>query len=86
MSALPPKSDIAERDRHLRYVPITDIGPTYRSPRRAIDMRLSEILTLTGLAVIDLHRRSRTKTEVPGAQRRVKNNRSDLSNRLMCSG
>src|SRR5262249_44204919 len=26
MSALPPKADIAERDRHVRFVPIADIG------------------------------------------------------------
>ena len=25
MSALPPKADIAERDRHVRFVPIADI-------------------------------------------------------------
>ena len=25
MSALPPKADIAERDWHVRFVPITDI-------------------------------------------------------------
>jgi hypothetical protein len=27
MSALPPKADIAERDRHVRFVPIADIEP-----------------------------------------------------------
>ena len=26
-SALPPKADIAERDRNVRFVPIADIGP-----------------------------------------------------------
>jgi hypothetical protein len=26
MSALPPKADIAERDRHVRFVPKADIG------------------------------------------------------------
>ena len=26
MSALPPKADIAERDRHVRFVPKVDIG------------------------------------------------------------
>jgi hypothetical protein len=25
MSALPPKADIADRDRHVRFVPIGDI-------------------------------------------------------------
>jgi hypothetical protein len=27
MSALPPKADIAERDRHVRFVPKADIAP-----------------------------------------------------------
>ena len=27
MSALPPKADIVERDRHVRFVPKADIGP-----------------------------------------------------------
>ena len=27
MSALPPKADIAERGRHVRLVPISDIRP-----------------------------------------------------------
>jgi hypothetical protein len=27
MSALPPKADIVERDRHVRFVPRADIGP-----------------------------------------------------------
>jgi hypothetical protein len=26
MSALPPKADIAERGRHVRFVPIADMG------------------------------------------------------------
>jgi hypothetical protein len=26
MSALPPKADIAERDRHVRFVPEADVG------------------------------------------------------------
>ena len=26
MSALPPKADITESDRHVRFVPIADIG------------------------------------------------------------
>ena len=26
MSAIPPKADIAERDRHVRFVPIADIS------------------------------------------------------------
>jgi hypothetical protein len=26
MSALPPKADIAERGRHVRFVPLRDIG------------------------------------------------------------
>jgi len=29
MSALPPKADIAERDRHVRFVPKADIPPTF---------------------------------------------------------
>src|SRR5215469_85930 len=35
MSALPPKADIAECDRHVRFVPKADIRPTpIRSRRR----------------------------------------------------
>jgi hypothetical protein len=30
MSALPPKADIAERDRNVRFVPLTDIGGIIR--------------------------------------------------------
>jgi hypothetical protein len=30
MSALPPKADIAERDRHVRFVPIADIAAWIR--------------------------------------------------------
>jgi hypothetical protein len=30
MSALPPKADIAGRDRHVRFLPIGDIGPYSR--------------------------------------------------------
>jgi hypothetical protein len=29
MSALPPKADIAERDYHVRFVPIADIGTLF---------------------------------------------------------
>ena len=28
MSALPPKADIVERDRHVRFVPKADTSPT----------------------------------------------------------
>ena len=34
MSAIPPKADIAERDRHDRFAPIADIRPLIRSPRQ----------------------------------------------------
>jgi hypothetical protein len=34
MSALPPKADIAERDEHVRFVPIGDIEQIIRSLRR----------------------------------------------------
>ena len=34
MSALPPKADIAEQRRHVRFVPKADIGRLTRSPRR----------------------------------------------------
>jgi len=30
MSALPPKADIVEHDRHVRFVPIADIGTMTR--------------------------------------------------------
>jgi hypothetical protein len=30
MSALPPKADIAERDRHVRFLPIADIDVSLR--------------------------------------------------------
>jgi hypothetical protein len=33
MSALPPKADIAEGNRHVRIVPKADIGRLIRSPR-----------------------------------------------------
>jgi hypothetical protein len=29
MSALPPKADIAERRRHVRFVPKADIGSAF---------------------------------------------------------
>jgi hypothetical protein len=31
MSALPPKADIAERDRHVRFVPLADMQLETRS-------------------------------------------------------
>jgi hypothetical protein len=33
MSALPPKADIAERDKDVRFVPILDVQRFIRSPR-----------------------------------------------------
>ena len=37
MSALPPKADIAERDHHVRFVPIADIGLRMQDPLGARD-------------------------------------------------
>ena len=34
MSALPPKADMCGATRHVRFVPIADIGIAIRSPRR----------------------------------------------------
>jgi hypothetical protein len=34
MSALPPKADIVQHDRDVRFVPIADIVKVTRSPRR----------------------------------------------------
>jgi hypothetical protein len=36
-SALPPKADITERGRHVRYVPKADVGLPIRSTRRRAD-------------------------------------------------
>ena len=42
MSALHPKTDIAEHDRDVRFVPKADIGSAIRSSRlRAVDARFS---------------------------------------------
>ena len=34
MSALPPIADMCSATRHVRFVPIADIGSSIRSPRR----------------------------------------------------
>ena len=34
MSALPPIADMCSATRHVRFVPIADIAPFTRSPRR----------------------------------------------------
>ena len=39
MSALPQKADIANCDRHVRFVPIADIRHLIRSPRRRLQSR-----------------------------------------------
>jgi hypothetical protein len=36
MSALPPKADMCSATRHVRFVPIADMPPFIRSPRRRV--------------------------------------------------
>jgi hypothetical protein len=36
MSALPPKADIAQRDRHVRFVPEADMSPAARACAEAV--------------------------------------------------
>ena len=38
MSALPPKADMVERDRDVRFVPIADIMRSTRTARRLADV------------------------------------------------
>src|SRR5262249_54464601 len=45
MSALPPKADITERNRHVRFVPIADIRPSRIFPQNA-DATYLEIVTV----------------------------------------
>jgi len=40
MSALPPKADIVERDRHVRFVPKPDINATHLSGQRLDEIQV----------------------------------------------
>jgi hypothetical protein len=54
MSALPPKADIAERDRHVRFVPIADIASLYSITSSAVAWNDGGTLRLRALAVFML--------------------------------
>jgi hypothetical protein len=67
MSALPPKADIAERDRHVRFVPKADIlrcGKRYRYSITSSAFRTPEpLVNLAEMGLVraqserNLHRR-----------------------------
>ena len=59
MSALPPKADIAEGDRHVRFVPIADIGLLTRSSARsgAVALAFARSAVAAGHEVVLSNRR-----------------------------
>jgi len=40
MSALPPKADMVQRDRHVRLVPQEDVDPAYSITSSVADQRV----------------------------------------------
>ena len=54
MSALPPKADMCSATRDVRFVPIADITPLIRSPRRRAPISVGGTLRPSALAVLRL--------------------------------
>ena len=54
MSALPPKADMCGATRHVRFVPIADIGSLIRSPLGALRAMSDGTVRPSSLAVLRL--------------------------------
>jgi hypothetical protein len=70
MSALPPKADIAERGRHVRFVPKADIG-------RCGWVRISTAYSVARTRRVEAHRQ-RQMTEAKSVSLRARLSRASI--------